>query len=136
MTPKFLFVASLWICFFQCNLSADTQQIRVSVNAQGSDSVAEIVSALSREFRKLDGVVVTDTQPALKIDCVVGAMTVVKGYACSVAVTDADGHLLIHNYYLSSTIDSLAHNIATSMDGWIEKMRRDLQPSPSPTPRN
>lgn len=29
-----------------------------------------MVSALSREFRKLDGVSVTDIQPALKILCV------------------------------------------------------------------
>jgi hypothetical protein len=32
------FVASLLICSFACNLSADTPQIRISVAAQGLDN--------------------------------------------------------------------------------------------------
>jgi hypothetical protein len=67
-----LFVASLLMCSFACNLSADTPQIRVSVEAKGKNGDdARIVSALSRELRKLDGVSVTDAQPALKIYCLV-----------------------------------------------------------------
>jgi hypothetical protein len=36
---------------------------------------AQIVSALSHHFRKLDGVSVTDTEPALRIQCLVEAAT-------------------------------------------------------------
>jgi hypothetical protein len=77
LTQKFhitQFVASLVICLLTCDLLADTPQIRVSIAAHvedGDDS--RFVSALSHEFRKLDGVLVTDTRPALKISC--GAMT-------------------------------------------------------------
>jgi hypothetical protein len=66
------FVASLLICSIACTSSADTPQIRVGIQAKienGND--AQIVSALSREIRKLDGISVTDSQPALKISCVV-----------------------------------------------------------------
>src|SRR5215472_15592874 len=95
-TPKFHLlplVASLFICSLPCNLSADTPQIRISVETRGLDNDdPRMLSALSREFRKLDGVVVTDTQPALKITCdVLGAHTEdgrFVGYACSTAVTD------------------------------------------------
>ena len=64
------FGASLLICWFACNLSADTPQIRLSVQVEGDDDV-QMVSALSREFRKLDGVSLADTQPTLIIRCVV-----------------------------------------------------------------
>jgi hypothetical protein len=135
------FVASLLIGSFPCNLSADTPQIRVSVQAQGDNGDdARMVSALSREFSKLDGVSVTETQPAIKIDCVFGRKFVLLSgknvpivYASSVAVTTFDGHLVTHLLLTHTTIDGLAHEIAVALDGKvIEPMRRAAQPSSSP----
>jgi hypothetical protein len=58
-------VASLLICSFACNLSADVPEIRVSVEAQGENGDdTRMVSALSHEFRKLDGISVTHTTGA------------------------------------------------------------------------
>ena len=98
-----------------------------------------MISALSHEFRKLDGVSVTDTQPALKIGCVVMVATtdsashVTVGYASSVAITDIDGRLINNWLFIETTIDTLAHRIAVAVDGnVIEQMRRDAQPSSSP----
>jgi hypothetical protein len=135
------FVASLLICSFACNLSADTPQIRVNVQASGGNGDdARMVSALSREFSKLDGVSVIDTQPAIKIDCVIGRKFVLLSvknvpiiYASSVAVTTFDGHLVTHLLLTHTTIDGLAHEIAVALDGKvIEPMRRAAQPSSSP----
>jgi hypothetical protein len=58
-------IASLLICLSARNLSADTPRIRVSVAVRGDDE-PQMLSALSHELRKLDGVLVTDTEPALK----------------------------------------------------------------------
>jgi len=133
-----LIIASLLICSFPCNLSADTPQIRVSVETRGLDNDdPRMLSALLREFRKLDGVVVTDTQPALKITCnVLRAHTEdgrFVGYACSTALTDANNYLIAHTVHKASTIDMLAHAIALEADGeFIEQMRRAAQPSASP----
>jgi hypothetical protein len=128
------FVASLLICSFACKLSADTPQIRLSVEAHGENGDdARIVSALSREFRKLDGVLVIDTQPALKITCVVVRLTasgqkMQTGYAASIAVTNGDDRLISHNIQVHRSIDQLAHEIAIGIDGTvIEEMRRAAQ---------
>ena len=132
------FVASLSIGSFACNLSADTPQIRIFVAAEGSNNDGpQMLSALSRAFRRLDGVVVTDTQPALKITCnVLRTHTEdgrFSGCACSIAITDANGYPLAHTVHIASTIDALAKSIATHMDGtFIEQMRRAAQPSSSP----
>jgi hypothetical protein len=135
------FVASLLMCLLACDLSADTPQIRLSVQAQGEHGDdARMVSALSHEFRKLDGVSVTDTQPALKVTCVVIPLTATRagdkirtGYACSVAVVGADDHLITHLVQAAATIESLAHEIAVDLDGSvIEEMRRTARPSSSP----
>jgi hypothetical protein len=68
ITPN-RFCRCLLICLFACNLLADTPPIRVSIEGKCSEcDEAQMVSALSHEFRKLDGVLVADTQPALKID--------------------------------------------------------------------
>jgi len=132
-------VASLLIWSFVCNLSADVPQIRISVDAQGNKGDdTRMVSALSHEFRKLDGVSVTDTQPALKITCVVIPLTqdggkTRTGYACSVAVIRADDQTITHRVQVDATIDSLAHAIAVDLDGSvIEEMRRTARPSSSP----
>jgi hypothetical protein len=139
-----LFVAGLLICLLPCNLSANTPPIRVSIAVEGDiGENARIVSALSHEFRKLDGVSVTDTQPALKISC--GVITnfaelirdtsrrAPTGYASSIAVTTADDRFITHFVFTDSDIDSLAHRIAVAVDGGvIEKMRRAAQPSSSP----
>jgi hypothetical protein len=94
---------------------------------------------MSHEFRKLDGVSVTDTQPALKIFCRViqgeiqqpSGSKVPVGYAASVAITYGDGRLMGHLVQTDRTIDLLAHDIATDIDGKvIEPMRRGVQPSP------
>jgi hypothetical protein len=70
------FVACLLICLFPCNLPADIPQIRLSVRAHGENGDdARMLSALSHELRKLDGVVVTDTQPALKVTFAVMRLT-------------------------------------------------------------
>jgi len=59
-----------------------------------------MLSALSHEFRKLDGVSVTDKQPALKVDCITiqihaeGVKLV--GYAASVALTNIDDQIIGH----------------------------------------
>lgn len=134
------FVASLLICWFACNLSADTPQIRLSVKVEGDDDV-QMVSALSREFRKLDGVSLTDTQPTLTIRCVVYQIHGVaqqsrggslKGYAASVAIIAPDG-LITHSVHTGPSVDAIAHDIAITLDGSIiEQMRRAAQPSSSP----
>jgi hypothetical protein len=133
------FFASLLICSFPCSLSADTPQIRVSVDAQGlGGDTPAVVSALSREFRKLDGVLVTDKRPELEISCNVMRETANSGrfgigYAASVAITDSNGRLLGHNVLTHNTIDELAHAIAINVDGaWIEEKRRAAQPSTTP----
>ena len=136
------FVASLLICSFACNLSAGTRQIRVSVQAEGRNGDdARMVSALSRELRKLDGVSVTDTQPPIKIFCVVIHIHTlyfvepfrVEGYATSVAVTDRNGRLFAHFVHASSSIDEVAHEIAVNLDGkLIEPVRGALQRSSTP----
>jgi hypothetical protein len=54
------FVAGLLICSLGSNLSAGTPLIRLSIQANCPDYDKEqMVSALSHEFRKLDGVSVT-----------------------------------------------------------------------------
>ena len=135
------FFTSLLICSFSLNLSADTPQIRVSVHAIANpDSDApSMIGALSREFRKLDGVLVTDKQPELKISCSVMRLAVAvggesrTGYAASVAITDSNDHLIAHNVLIHNTIDELAHKIAVDTDGAvIEKKRRAPQPSSTP----
>jgi hypothetical protein len=125
------FFASLLICSFSFNLSADTPQIRVSVDAQGLDGdTPSMVSALSREFRKLDGVLVTDTQPELKVSCNVMRLTAKNdsfrtGYAASVAIIDSNDRIIAHTVTIDHTIDALAHAIAVSVDGrMIEERRR------------
>jgi len=135
------FFASLLICSFSFNLSADTPQIRVSVHAMANPDgdTPSTIGALSREFRKLDGVLVTDKQPELKISCTVIRLTVGAGgesrtgYAASVAITDSNDRLIAHNVLIHNTIDELAHKIAVDTDGAvIEKKRRAAQPSSTP----
>jgi len=134
------FVASLLICSLSFNLPADTPQIRLSVDAAVlRGDTPSMVSALSREFRKLDGVLVTDKQPELKISCTVIRLTVAAGgesrtgYAASVAITESSDHLIAHNVLIHNTIDELAHKIAVDTDGAvIEKKRRAAQPSSTP----
>ena len=100
---KVAFVLSLLICSFTCNVSPDTPPIRISVQVQGDDDV-QMFSALSREFRKLDGISVNDTQPALTIHCIVftkiqrhGGSRALKGYAASVSIIAPDGRLITHS---------------------------------------
>jgi hypothetical protein len=129
------FVASVLICSFACNLSADTPKIRVSIEAQRHNANdAQMISALSHEFRKLDGVSVSDTPPALKVSCLV-VDTICgdgSGYAASVAVS-INGIFDQHFVLTNTTIDSLAHAIAIAVDGSIiEGLRRIAQPSSSP----
>jgi hypothetical protein len=134
-----LFAVSLSIYSFKFNLSADTPQIRISVDIldeNGND--VRMLSALSHEFRKLDGVVVTDTHPMLKVSCSMIELTsghgkVTTGYGCSFAVTDAEDHLITHNIGVHTSINKLAHEVATLLDGTvIERMRRTGQPLKSP----
>jgi hypothetical protein len=133
-----LFIASLLIWSFACDLSADTPPIRVSVQADCRDcDTAQMLSALSHEFRKLDGVSVTDKQPALKVDCITiqihaeGVKLV--GYAASVALTNIDDQIIGHLVLTQPDIDRLAHEIAVTVDGGaIEQMRRAAQPSKTP----
>jgi len=52
MHLRSLFVASLLICLFACNLWADTPPIRVSVAVHCTDcGEAQMLSAVSHEFR-------------------------------------------------------------------------------------
>jgi hypothetical protein len=78
------------------------------------------------------------TQPALKITCVVMPLTqgggkTRTGYASSVAVASADDHLITHLVQAGRTIESVAHEIAVTLDGTvIEEMRRTAKPASSP----
>ena len=119
--------------------SADAAQIRVSVSAQaehGDD--ARMVSALSREFRKMDGLLVTDTEPGLKVTCVLIRLSRPTsgspvGYAASVAVTTGDDHLITHLVQTHETIETLAHEIAVIIDGSVfEPIRRAPRAAGSP----
>ena len=127
------FVASLLIWVLTCNSSADTPQIRLSVQVEGDNpDDARLRSALSQEFRKLDGVSVTDNQPALRIHCVPNHIPP-HGYAASVAIMWPDGRLAAHVDFTSPTIDALAQTIAVNLNGtYIEQMRRAAHPSSSP----
>ena len=93
-----------------------------------------MVSALSHEFRNLDGVSVTDTQPALKIyldDVPNIQLGVIRG--ASVTITTPDGRLIAHFVQTSLTLHQLAQEITIIVDGGlIEKMRRAAHPSSSP----
>jgi hypothetical protein len=77
--------------------------------AQGDNGDdARVVGTLSDEFRKLDGVSVTDTQPALNITCVVIQNTYhladdASWNAASVAATTVDRHLITHLVQTAST---------------------------------
>lgn len=144
MNPITPFVASLLICSFPWNLSADSPQIRVSIQARvhnGDD--ARMLGALSHEFRNLDGVSVTDTQPALKIYCDVNYPLPVQSktmfqimaslYAASVTIITPDGRLIAHFVETSSTLHQLAQEITIRVDGGVfEPMRRSAKPSSSP----
>lgn len=129
------FVVSLLVCWFTCTLSAGTPPIRINVQASRDDADSErLVSALTREFGKLDGVMVDGMQPAITIHCVVVDMHHLpsKGYVASVAIVMADGHLMTQ-VNTGATIDALAHEIASTLDGSvIQQMRRAAQPSPTP----
>ena len=136
---KRIVIASLSICLFAYNLSADTKPIRVSVAVHcSSRDEAQMRSAVSHEFRRLDGVSVTDTQPALKVTCAIMQLlptpdSPVTGYAASVATTTIDDRLIGLFVYTAGTVDGLAHRIAVAVDGdAIEPMRRAAQPSRSP----
>jgi hypothetical protein len=96
-----------------------------------------MLSALSHEFRKLDGVSVTNTPPALKIDCIAIPMHAegvnLVGYAASVALIYTDGEFAGHVVITQPTFERLAHEIAVTVDGSaIEQMRRAAQPSKTP----
>jgi len=158
-TPKFLFVARLLICLFPFNLSADAPRIRVSIIAKANGGEeSRLLSSLSNEFRKLDGVQVTDEQPTVKIICTVtpGPSGLARalpglrydykkrshsgeagnqkiGYAAAVAMTDAEDNFKDLFVQMAYDIDSLAKIIATKIDSdVIEKIRRTAQPSPTP----
>ncbi|HZS16490.1 MAG TPA: hypothetical protein VFA51_01015 [Candidatus Udaeobacter sp.] len=135
-------VAAVIVCVFACNSPADTPQIRIALAVTGKNGDdARMVSALSHEFRKLDGVSVTEAQPMLKIYCIImheifelrkgGELPI--GYSASVVVTTVDGQFVNHVLLSDAKIDELAHDIAVDIDGSvIEKIRRSAQPSSSP----
>jgi len=137
------FLVSLLVCWFACNLPADTWPIRIKVQVFRGDADGErLVSALSGEFRKLDGVTVDDMQPAVEIHCVVlDTHEVVeqshgrslKGYEATVAVVMTDNRLMTLSVHSSDSVDALAHEIAINIDGKVlEGMRRSAKPSSSP----
>jgi len=73
---------------------------------------AQIVSALSHHFRKLDGVSVTDTEPALRIQCLVEAATgraskMQLGYVSSVAAFSIDGRFFAQWVVADSALTNL-----------------------------
>jgi hypothetical protein len=116
--------------------ASSSRRCGLVVGDEGDDT--RMLSALSHEFRKLDGVLVTDTEPSLEITCVVMRLTTQSdsatplGYACSVAVTNDDKRLITHSVKTAPTIEVLAHEIAISLDGdIIEEARRATQPSSS-----
>ena len=126
------------VCLLASNLLGEAPQIRISIGAQADNGDdARMVSALSREFRKLDNVLVTDAQPALKVTCVLVRLTHDRskpplGYAASIAITGVDDRLITHLVQTQETIESLSHEIAVSIDGTIiEQLRRETQASSS-----
>ena len=99
---------------------------------------AQIVSALSHHFRKLDGVSVTDTEPALRIQCLVRQQPVVPA-KCNLDIylrlrLSASTVVSFAQWVVAdSTLDELAHEITLGVEGGvIESMRRAAQPSRSP----
>lgn len=87
---------SIMLAFmFGCAAStqaSDVRALRVSVHAEADNGLTgKLVSLISREFRGLEGVVLTDEQPQYRVSCSV--ITVDHptagriGYAASVGVT-------------------------------------------------
>jgi hypothetical protein len=116
-------VAALSPCLF-----ADAPKIRITVDAEADDGTSgKMVSLLSGEFRKLDGVLITDAQPEFRISCVLAPIARDRnlGYAASVAVVDSNNHLVTHLVRIDSTLEKLAHEITLAIDGTVlEQIRR------------
>ncbi len=127
MKSRLLLIAMLCsLAFPVCIVASD---IRVTVHAEADNGLTgKLVSALSREVRALQGVVVTDDQPQFRLSCSVITIDLRStrvGYAASVAIASADGHLLSHFVHVDDSLESLAHEVALSFDGHaIEPLRR------------
>jgi hypothetical protein len=93
----------------------------------------KLVSSLSREVRSLQGVVVTDEQPQFRLSCSVitgDIRTTRVGYAASVAITSADGHLIAHFVHVDDSLEILAHEVALAFDGHTIEPARRARSSP------
>jgi hypothetical protein len=114
-------------------VSAGTPALRVAVRAEGDNgSAAKLVSLLSKEIRGLDGVSVVDDSPQFTVSCSAISLDMGRihgvGYAASVAVVSADGHLLVHFVQSAESLEGLAHEVALAVDGGIlEHARRTLR---------
>jgi len=115
--------------------ATDVPGLRVSVHAEADDGLTgKLVSLISREFRGLEGVVLTDAQPQYRVSCSVITVDHPNagriGYAASVAVTSFEGRLLMHFVHVDNSLESLAHETALSVDGGVlERSRRTNTPA-------
>jgi hypothetical protein len=129
MTAARLFICFLCI-FSSVAPSVVAEPLRVSVRASGDAGLGEqFVGLLSHEIRKLDGVVVTDSQPQLILECVVVTPQARNGnklgYAASIAVLSGDNRFQGQLLHVENTLESLAHKFALAVDGRVfEKARR------------
>jgi hypothetical protein len=117
------------LCCVALVARVDASDIRVGVHADADNGLTgKLVSALSREVRALQGVVVTDDQPQFRLSCSVITIDLRAtrvGYAASVAIASGDGHLLSHFVHVDDSLESLAHEVALAFDGHtIEPVRR------------
>src|SRR5438132_1202698 len=98
MTRTLVFVLSLMSA---CVAMAEPQPLRVTVQAEAQGGLTDkLVSLMSRELRKLEGVTVTDQDPQFVLSCMLVTVgqpgRAQHGYAASLAVTTGDQYLLTH----------------------------------------
>jgi hypothetical protein len=119
---------------------ADAASIRVAVRAEADNNLSsKLVSLLSKEMRGLHQVVVSMDSPQYRLSCSVITLDLRNargvGYAASVVVTSADGHLLMHFVHADTSLESLAHEVALAVDGGILESARRENATPSEKPQ-
>jgi hypothetical protein len=76
----------------------------------------------------LDGISVTDKEPMLIFYCTV-FQSAANLFSASIAVTDRDGHFIMHQVHVEKRIEALAHVAVTNLYAVvIEKMRPARRP--------
>jgi hypothetical protein len=118
--------------------AARASDIRVSVRAEADSGLtSKLVSLVSKEIRHLDRVLLVEEQPQYHISCSVITVDLPPakrvGYAVSVVVTLPDNRLLMHFVHVDNSLESLAHEVALTIDGGLfERARRSEKSALSP----